>query len=54
VFDQYEYYTAVQLPVLWQNNVGTLAVHAPTVHNSVKYADASVGFPQMQYWWVSK
>lgn len=53
-FYRYEYYTAIQLPVLWQNNVGTLAVCAPTVHNSVKYADASVGFPQMQYWWVSK
>lgn len=53
-FYRYEDYTAVQLPMLWQNNVGTLAVHAPNVHDSVKYADASVGFPQMQYWWVSK
>lgn len=53
-FYRYEYNTAIQLPVLWQNNVGTVAVHAATVHNSVKYADASVGFPQMQYWWVSK
>lgn len=53
-FYRYEDYTAVNLPVLWQNNVGTLAVHAPTVHDSVRYADASVGFPQMQYWWVSK
>lgn len=53
-FYQYEDFTAKHLPVLWQNNVGTLAVHAPNVHGSVKYADASVGFPQMQYWWVSK
>lgn len=53
VFDQYEVYTAKQLPVLWVNNAATLAVHLPDVHNSVKYADASPGIPQMQYWWVS-
>lgn len=53
-FYRYEDFTARHLPVLWQNNVGTLAVHAGNVHGSVKYADASVGFPQMQYWWVSQ
>lgn len=53
VFDQYEVYTAKQLPVLWLNNPAALVVHLPDVHNSVKYADASPGIPQMQYWWVS-
>jgi len=52
-FDQYELYTAKQLPVLWLNNPASLVVHLPDVHNSVKYADASPGYPQMQYWWVS-
>lgn len=52
-FDRYELYTAKALPVLWQNNAATLVVHAPDVHDSVKYADASPGIPQMQYWWVS-
>lgn len=53
VFYQYELYTAKHLPVLWLNNTATLSVHAPNVHGTVKYADASPGIPQMQYWWVS-
>ncbi|QSO47290.1 peptide ABC transporter substrate-binding protein [Alicyclobacillus mengziensis] len=53
-FYRYEDFTAKHLPVLWQNTQATLAVHAPNVHDSVKYADASVGFPQMQYWWISQ
>lgn len=52
-FDQYEVYTAKHLPVLWLNNPAALVVHLPNVHGSVKYADASPGIPQMQYWWVS-
>lgn len=52
-FFRYEDFTARHLPVLWMNNPAALVVHAPTVHNSVKYADASPGIPQMQYWWVS-
>lgn len=52
-FFKYEVYTAKHLPVLWMNNPASLVVHAPNVHNSVKYADASPGIPQMQYWWVS-
>ncbi|MCY0888757.1 MAG: peptide ABC transporter substrate-binding protein [Alicyclobacillaceae bacterium] len=53
-FYQYEEYTAKQLPLLWGDNVATLAVHAPNLHGSVQYADAVVGYPQIQYWSVSK
>lgn len=53
VFFKYEEFTAKHLPVLWQNNQATLTVHAPNIHGTIQYADASVGIPQMQYWWVS-
>ncbi|RIV18618.1 peptide ABC transporter substrate-binding protein [Alicyclobacillaceae bacterium I2511] len=53
-FFAYEDYTAKILPFLWGNNVATLDITAPTVHGAIQYADAAVGFPQMQYWWVSK
>ncbi|WP_258111788.1 peptide ABC transporter substrate-binding protein [Alicyclobacillus sp. SP_1] len=52
-FFAYEDYTAKQLPFLWANNVASLTVTAPTVHNAIKYSDSAVGFPQIQYWWVS-
>ncbi|WP_258112505.1 peptide ABC transporter substrate-binding protein [Alicyclobacillus sp. SP_1] len=52
-FYAYENFTAAQVPFLWGTNVATLAVHAPDLHDSVKYADAAVGFPQIQYWWIS-
>lgn len=52
-FFAYEDYTANILPFLWGQNVASLTVTAPTVHNVMKYLDGSVGLPQMQYWWVS-
>ncbi|SHJ76982.1 peptide ABC transporter substrate-binding protein [Alicyclobacillus tolerans] len=52
-FYKYEYFTALHLPVLWDGNVATLAVHAPQVHGTVLYGNALTGFPQMNYWWVS-
>jgi peptide/nickel transport system substrate-binding protein len=52
-FFAYEDFTAKHLPFLWNNNVGTLAVVAPTVHGFAQYADPAVGYPQMQYWTVS-
>ncbi|MCL5116009.1 MAG: peptide ABC transporter substrate-binding protein [Firmicutes bacterium] len=53
-FDQYEYYTAHNLPVLWVNNVATLGVNAKTVHNSYKYGNPLTGYPQFQYFWISQ
>ena len=52
-FFAYEDYTAKELPFLWGQNVATLEVTAPTVHNVLKYLDAATAFPQMQYWTVS-
>ncbi|MCY0875591.1 MAG: peptide ABC transporter substrate-binding protein [Firmicutes bacterium] len=52
-FFAYEDYTARMLPFLWGQNVATLVVTAPNVHNVPKYLDAATGFPQMQYWTVS-
>ncbi|AEW05458.1 ABC-type transporter, periplasmic subunit [Sulfobacillus acidophilus DSM 10332] len=49
----YEDYTAKVLPVLWNNNVGTLIVTAKTVHNAYKYSNPTVGYPQFQYWWIA-
>ncbi|MHB1627786.1 MAG: peptide ABC transporter substrate-binding protein [Bacilli bacterium] len=51
-FFAYEDYTAKVLPFLWGQNVATLVVTAPTVHNVLPYLDAATGFPQMQYWTV--
>lgn len=52
-YDNYEYYTAQQLPVLWMNNNGSLSVHASTVHQSVKYGNPLTGISQFNYWWIS-
>ncbi|WP_336605196.1 ABC transporter substrate-binding protein [Sulfoacidibacillus ferrooxidans] len=52
-FYAYEQYTALHLPILWGDNVATLAVHSPELHDSVQYANAVVGYPQIQYWWIS-
>ncbi len=52
-FDAYEKFTALHLPVLWQNNQAALVAHAPDIHGSVKYDDSATGIPPMQYWWVS-
>ncbi len=52
-FFAYEKYTAKILPFLWNENYATISVHAPNVHNTVKYADAATSLPPMQYWWVS-
>ncbi|MCI0184223.1 peptide ABC transporter substrate-binding protein [Sulfoacidibacillus ferrooxidans] len=52
-FYAYENFTAKQVPFLWGTNVATLAVHAQNLHDSIKYANAAVGFPQIQYWWIS-
>ncbi len=51
-FFAYENFTARALPFLWNLNVATLVVTAPTVHNVVPYLDAATAFPQMQYWTV--
>lgn len=53
VFDKYEKYTADQLPFLWNNNLGSLAVHLPNVHGTVKFSNEATGIPQFNYWWVS-
>lgn len=53
-YKAYENYTAQDLPVLWNNNVGTLQVNAATVHNSYKYSNSMTDQPQFQYWWMSK
>ena len=53
-YNAYENYTAQNLPVLWVNNVATLGVNAKNVHNSVKYGNSLTGYPQFQYFWVSK
>ncbi|MCY0887472.1 MAG: peptide ABC transporter substrate-binding protein [Alicyclobacillaceae bacterium] len=52
-FYAYENFTAKHLPFLWGDNLATLAVHAANVHGSVQYANASVGYPQFQYWTVN-
>ena len=49
-FFAYENFTARALPFLWNQNIATLVVTAPTVHNVLPYLDAATGFPQMQYW----
>jgi len=50
----YEEYTAHILPFLWGQNVATLYVTAPTVHNVMPYLDGATNLPQMQYWTVSQ
>ncbi len=52
-FFAYEDYTAKVLPFLWNQNVATLWVTSPNVHNVLNYLDAATAFPQMQYWTVS-
>ncbi|MCY0894779.1 MAG: peptide ABC transporter substrate-binding protein [Alicyclobacillaceae bacterium] len=52
-FYQYEKFTALHLPVLWNENIATLMVHAPNVHGTSQYGNALTGYPQMNYWWVS-
>ncbi|MCY0902109.1 MAG: peptide ABC transporter substrate-binding protein [Firmicutes bacterium] len=52
-FFAYEDYTARILPFLWGQNVSTLVVTAPDVHNVMPYLDAATGYSQMQYWTVS-
>ncbi|MCL6488844.1 MAG: peptide ABC transporter substrate-binding protein [Alicyclobacillus mali] len=52
-FYQYEYYTAEQLPMLWNVNNATVAVIAPNVQNVLPYYNGAVGIPEMQYWTVS-
>ncbi|MCY0888622.1 MAG: peptide ABC transporter substrate-binding protein [Alicyclobacillaceae bacterium] len=52
-FQKYADFTARHLPFLWNNNYATLVVSAPNVHGVAQYYDGAVGFPQMQYWWVS-
>jgi len=52
-FFKYEDYTARQLPFLWNNNVATLVVKLPTVHDVKKYYNPSTGMPQFNYWWMS-
>ena len=52
-FFAYENYTAKTLPFLWGQNIATLVVTTPTVHNVLQYLDAATAFPQMQYWTVS-
>ncbi|OPG16291.1 peptide ABC transporter substrate-binding protein [Ferroacidibacillus organovorans] len=52
-FFAYENYTANILPFLWGQNVATLVVTAPSVHNVLPYLDAATAFPQMQYWTAS-
>lgn len=52
-FFAYEDYTARILPFLWGQNVSTLVVTAPDVHDVMPYLDAATGYSQMQYWTVS-
>lgn len=49
----YERYTATILPFLWGQNIATLVVTAPTVHNVLPYLDGATNYPQMQYWTAS-
>ncbi|MCY0875055.1 MAG: peptide ABC transporter substrate-binding protein [Firmicutes bacterium] len=52
-FFAYENYTAKILPFLWGQNVSTLVVTTPNVHDVMPYLDAATGYSQMQYWTVS-
>ncbi len=53
-FNNFEYYTAQQEPVLWNNNFAGISVNAPNVHNATnEYLNPTVGYPLLQYLWVS-
>lgn len=53
IFFQYEDYTAKQVPMLWENNFGSLNVFSPKVHNT-QYINGGTGLSQFNYFWISK
>ncbi|GLG02522.1 peptide ABC transporter substrate-binding protein [Alicyclobacillus hesperidum subsp. aegles] len=53
-FFAYEEYTAKMVPVLWTNEVATLTVVSPKVHNATPdYLIPTTGYPMFNYLWVS-
>ncbi|NMP25004.1 ABC transporter substrate-binding protein [Sulfobacillus harzensis] len=46
VFDQYEAYTAQQLPFLWLPNQATINVVAPQVHGAIRWGNPVTNDPQ--------
>lgn len=50
----YEDYAAEQLPVIFTDNAAGLNVTASNVHGTQKYYNGVTGFPQFNYWWMSK
>ncbi|PSR24073.1 MAG: ABC transporter substrate-binding protein [Sulfobacillus acidophilus] len=55
IFDQYEYYTSQQLPLLFINNAGTIEAVQKDVHDvTTATLNPVTDVPLMQYWSVSK
>lgn len=53
IFYQYEAYTAKQLPMLWENNFGTLNVFAKNIHG-ISYINGATGLSQFNYFSVGR
>lgn len=54
VFDQYEAYTASQLPMLWLPNPAAINVASPKVHGAETYANPATANPAYNYMSLSQ
>lgn len=54
VFDNYEAYTASQLPMLWGPNSASIDVAGSALHGGRQYINAVTNDPQFNYMWVAK